>query len=1038
MMARNETEKAASGELAAGRAAPFGAQVQPHFTPTPRGRQAPSRDVIEAIREAVDFPALVEETTGSLPRRPGGRPVMVLCPFHDDQRTASLAIYDDHAHCFGCGWHGDCFNWWMQTRGGDFHTALDELARRAGIPKPNWTPGQEKAAQERREYEDALALAARHFASHLQETPTALAYAHERVWSDETIHAEGLGYTDGAPIPDLGNDQAQKVVEVLNRWAGKVGGALVYVHREGGRVVYLAGRSIEAKVHYNPPGDLAGPKRPYLNAPYSARAEEVIVVEGQADAATLGGWDIPAVALAGSGLTGDLANRLKRHVKRSAEVYIVPDGDGRTDVDGLAEAVGPLLRVVALPDQVADVNAWAQGGATAEGFRERLDAAATWLVLEVERTARIEGRKRQDALHALFGHLITLDPYTLADYKGQVVETLGITPSQFNYYLKATRGEAAAKRRNGGDGDRYVTEGGCLCAVRYGRDGDRYAEPLCNFTAEVIEDVAHDDGEEVTRQFTIAGRLTDGRPLPTVRVDAAKFTAMGWVNDVWGVRAVVRAGWRTRDQLREVVQLRSVGAVSSYVYTHTGWREIDGHHVYLNANGALGAEGVMVELDRELDRYRLPSHPQDVKSAMRASLRFLEIAPLTITIPLWSAIYLAPLAEIVYPAFTTWLYGVTGTLKSTMAALALCHYGGFTDKDLFLWTDTANRLEKTCFLAKDALLVIDDFAPVSDPYKAREMERNAARIVRNVGNRGGRGRLTSDLRLRVIYRPRGLVISTGEQVPDGQSVTARMYTIEMHPGDVDLERLTAAQAEAEHYPHALGGYLLWVAGQWEHLAQTLPRVRLDLRKRLLSEMQGRHLRIPDILATLYLGLDLGLAYAVEVRALTEAEAQAWRERGWEALKAGAEAQARRIERERPTVRFLEVLAELLTQGKVRLEARGGDGVIGGGAVGAEFLGWYDQEFVYLLPGAAYNRVARFLRDEGAHFPVKERTLRKHLAEEGYLARGEERYTDTLWVDGKNRRVLRLYRTRIETLMGTLSPTETGATGETGEDESISF
>jgi hypothetical protein len=343
-------------------------------------------------------------------------------------------------------------------------------------------------------------------------------------------------------------------------------------------------------------------------------------------------------------------------------------------------------------------------------------------------------------------------------------------------------------------------------------------------------------------------------------------------------------------------------------------------------------------------------------------------------------------------------------------------------------------LEKTCFLAKDALLVVDDFAPVSDPYKAREMERNAARIVRNVGNRGGRGRLASDLSLRTIYRPRGLVVSTGEQVPDGQSVTARMYTVEMHPGDVDLERLTAAQAEADSYPHALAGYLLWLAKQWGHLSRVLPQVRVEQRTRLLAEMAGSHLRIPDVLATLYLGLDLGLAHAVEAQALTEPQAQEWRDRGWQALKAGAEAQAQRVERERPTVCFLEVLGDLLAQGRARLESRDGEEKIGGEAVGSELLGWFDDEFVYLIPDASYNRVARFLRDEGGHFPVKERTLRKHLHEEEYLMRGcDDRYTDVVRVSSKGtQRVLRLYRDKVE-VYASLFPQETGNIGNTGNE-----
>lgn len=28
------------------------------------------------------------------------------CPFHNDD-TPSFIVYERHAHCYGCGWHGD-------------------------------------------------------------------------------------------------------------------------------------------------------------------------------------------------------------------------------------------------------------------------------------------------------------------------------------------------------------------------------------------------------------------------------------------------------------------------------------------------------------------------------------------------------------------------------------------------------------------------------------------------------------------------------------------------------------------------------------------------------------------------------------------------------------------------------------------------------------------------------------------------------------------------------------------------------------------
>jgi hypothetical protein len=653
---------------------------------------------------------------------------------------------------------------------------------------------------------------------------------------------------------------------------------------------------------------------------------------------------------------------------------------------------------------------------------EQASTPSDELQVLLDRAAGATGRQRNDALRDLFGHLAALDEFALADCRERV-KALGISVSQFNRYLKTAQREAVIGLHSG-RGERYVVEGNRICVVRYGRDGERYAEPLCNFAAEVTEEVARDDGEDVVRQFTVSGTLESGEPLPAAQVDAARFMGMGWINDAWGIQAVVRAGWRARDQLREAIQLRSIGAQRRHVYTHTGWREIGGRRVFLHAGGALGADEAIVDLDREMARYCLPARPRDVKGAMQASLRFLDTAPLTTTIPLFAAAYLAPLTEIVPLDSMLWLYGGTGTLKSTQAALVLCHYGQFTTRSLPAnWASSAYSLEMLCFHAKDVLLVIDDFAPQSDPVKARQIEGNAHYIARNIGDHSGRGRLSSDLSQRTVHRPRGLVVSTGEQLLGGESITARLYTIEVHRGDVNLEKLTSSQAEANRYSHAMAGYLSWIAGQWDHLVEHLPQKRLDLQADLLKEMAGSHLRIPDVLAALYVGLDLALTYAVEVDALTKIEAQEWREDGWEALKAVAKAQARRVELERPTVCFFEVLRDLLAQGKIRLEVRDGIGQVGGEESGAELLGWYDDDYVYLLPEAPYNRIARFLRDEGLHFPVKVGTLRKQLFEEGFLMRGaDDRYTDVVWLPQRSRseRVVRLRRESVEPFI-TLPP-----------------
>src|SRR5262249_53004875 len=144
-----------------------------------------------------------------------------------------------------------------------------------------------------------------------------------------------------------------------------------------------------------------------------------------------------------------------------------------------------------------------------------------------------------------------------------------------------------------------------------------------------------------------------------------------------GLAAVVSAGLSTRDQLRKAIQRLSLNPRRRQVFTHTGWREIEGEWFYLTAAGAVGHDGFEVDLGRELATYSLPRTPDDPQSAVRTSLQLLDIAPLTVTAPLWSAIFRAPLASACPLDVSVWIEGVTGSLKSTLTALFLSHYGPF-------------------------------------------------------------------------------------------------------------------------------------------------------------------------------------------------------------------------------------------------------------------------------------------------------------------------------------------------------------------------
>jgi hypothetical protein len=523
--------------------------------------------------------------------------------------------------------------------------------------------------------------------------------------------------------------------------------------------------------------------------------------------------------------------------------------------------------------------------------------------------------------------------------------------------------------------------------------------------------------------------LANGKQLPEVRVPANRFNSMNWIPECWGLDAIVNAGFSTKDYLREAIQRLSPNSRLRQIFSHTGWREIDGKWMYLTANGAVGHEGIEVELGGDLGRYSITPAPALIHDAMSVSLRLLNIAAQRVTAPLWSAMFASVLASPLQLPFSLWLHGPTGSLKSTICSLFLSHFGHFNEHTLpGNWSSTANHLERTAFTLKDIPYVIDDYAPSG--MDIRELELKAARILRAQGNLAGRGRLRSDLSQRPIWQPRGLIIGTGEQFPSQQSVLARSLLIEVDRAQIDIESLTRAQKESSLLQHAMAGFITWLAPQMNELPSVL-RGTFE-KARVMATSDNDHLRLPGTISALWIGLDYGLRYAVEVGVLSEDGASRRRNEGWNVLLELGQQQAGIIEGERPTRRFLTVLIAILSQGRVSLLPRevGPNAYFGTGSV----IGWQDEDFVYLIPEAAFQAVARFCRDSGEPFPVRSERIWRDLNREGLSESATGRNTTTARLGGAVRRVVKLKRVEAEALLGEALPSVTAVTAVTSSEE----
>lgn len=94
-------------------------------------------DIKEDILSRVDF-RQVAEWDGLAMKKGGAGLWVACCPFHTE-KSGSFNIggkkgFEHRGHCFGCGWDGDVFAFWMERRGCDFKTAVMDLASLAHVP----------------------------------------------------------------------------------------------------------------------------------------------------------------------------------------------------------------------------------------------------------------------------------------------------------------------------------------------------------------------------------------------------------------------------------------------------------------------------------------------------------------------------------------------------------------------------------------------------------------------------------------------------------------------------------------------------------------------------------------------------------------------------------------------------------------------------------------------------------------------------------------------------------------------------------------
>jgi len=581
---------------------------------------------------------------------------------------------------------------------------------------------------------------------------------------------------------------------------------------------------------------------------------------------------------------------------------------------------------------------------------------------------------------------------------------------------------------------------------------DQGGRPLCNFVASITEEVIHDNGVEAETLFLIEGCMHDGTRLPPAEVSASKFPGMSWVSAEWGARPLVHAGSSIKDHLRTAIQGIIPCDKRRTVYGHTGWRKLGEEWLFLHGGGGIGAEGCRANIEvrageGNMRRYVFDADGGgDLRADIRSSLRLLDISAsnAALGVVLLASVYRAPLGEAAPIDHSVFLSGQTGSRKSEAAGLALAHFGrGFNARNFPAnWDDTESDLEAKGHGAKDCVFVIDDFKPRGAANDVHKLHVKADRVLRAVGNQSGRGRRTSDMKQRAAYHPRGMVLSTGEDIPRGGSLAGRFALVEMGGGDVDNAILSELQESARSgaLERAMGGFLRWLAHDMDEWKRALPGCLRALRDGAIREgfAKGAHSRAPDVYASLLVGLDMFFMFAVASGAVGEEEKAERFEACQGVLKDMIAAQGDLQANQDEVLQFLGFLKSSLNAGLCHFSDSLKQGApaehksfwgwraIPGGHEDApemlkpsgELVGWVDPVRVYLDGNAAFAAVQEMAKATGENLAITQRSLWTRMYERGLLLdvqkeAGKVRMSPKRTIAGVSRRVYVMGRKTIE-------------------------
>lgn len=324
-----------------------------------------------------------------------------------------------------------------------------------------------------------------------------------------------------------------------------------------------------------------------------------------------------------------------------------------------------------------------------------------------------------------------------------------------------------------------------------------------------------------------------------------------------------------------------------------------------------------------------------------------------------------------------WIYGLTGTRKTTISILmanilklnSLDIDGNFNDSEAYH--------QYLLFKNASNLTLIDDNAPGASYSVRMQIEDKIARLIRAQGDGAVRRRMDVKMSKQKELSLRGNVIITSEYaMSGGESSMARAISVEMKQSSLNLKKLAKRQKNVDIISTCVYNFIEWAMENYEVLQTRIGQFFDQKRHDLLS--LDLHGRIKEQLIQLDISFSIFIQYCLERELIEEEKAGLLVLEHENVLNRYIAKSKKLMMTSKPAIVYLETIRDLLVSGKLKLIRAKSDNQP------SKRMGWQDDNKMYLLEGAVFAEIRKYLNMQGRDFGLNSTDIYKLLDDNGVL------------------------------------------------------